>query len=422
MDKSTPNATTVFFRQFRGAGPWAVAALLWLAALPGCKSSESSADQAQAGPPVTVSVPIERTVTDYEDYTGRTDAIQSLQVQARVTGYLDKVYFKEGSEVAAGAVLYEIDPRPYQDQLDAAKAQLAVNKAALNLAKANNARFKALFKTSPGAVSQLELDQYQAQEEQALANVDLAKANVATAELNLTWTKVTTPISGLISRTLITLGNLVTANVTLLTTVVSVDPMYAYFDVDEPTMLRVHRLINEGKFKSAREGASIPVLVFLSNGERYPHEGTVDFVNNRVDPATGTLQIRGVLPNPKPKIGERGLTPGMFVRVRVAIGAPYKALLVSPRALAEDQALKYVFVVNKKNEVVRQQVTVGQDQEGLQIITDGLQPDQLVIVNGLQRVRPGMIVKPKTVEMPRSTESSPAIVPTAELKSPPPGK
>ncbi len=422
MDNTTSSAKTDPSGLHRGLGLCAVWALLWVAALPGCQSSQSSAEQAPTAPVVSVSVPIERTVTDYDDFIGRTDSIEYLQVQAEVTGYLDKIYFKEGSEVAKGDVLYEIDPRPYQDQVDASKAQLAVNEAGLHLAKATNARYKELFRRSPGAVTLEELDQYQAQEEQGVANVDLAKANLAAANLNLSWTKVTCPINGLISRTLVTLGNLVTANQTLLTTVVSVDPMYAYFDVDEPTMLRIHDLIRAGKIQSAREGAIVPVLVFFSNGKAYAHEGTIDFINNRVDPSTGTLQVRGILPNPKPRIGDRALIPGMFVRVRVAIGAPYKALLVSPLALAEDQALKYVFIVNDKNAVVRRQVTVGQEQDGLQVISEGLQPGERVIVNGLQRVRPGIVVKPRLVEMPVPPDSSPAIVPTPVLKTPPTGR
>lgn len=420
MHKTTSRAHGLSADLWAVAGPWAVLMLVWLAALIGCRNSESSAEQTQTGPPVSVAVPIERTVTDYEDYTGRIDAINYLQVQARVTGYLDKIYFTDGKEVAAGDVLYEIDPRPYQDALNAAKAQLAQTDASLHLAKANNARFKKLAKDSPGAVTGLELDQYQAQEEQAGANLDQAKANVATAELNLNWTKVTTPIAGLIGRTLITLGNLVTANTTLLTTVVSVDPMYVYFDADEPTVLRVQDLMRQGKFKSVAEGGKIPIQIFLSDGHLLPREGTIDFVNNQVDPGTGTLQIRATVANPKPPVGSRTLTAGMFVRVRVSIGVPYPALLVSPEAVAQDQALNYVLVVNDKNEVVRREVTVGQEQEGLQVVSGGLKPGERVIVNGLQRAVPGMVVQPKKVDMPALRDSAPATVPVPVLKVPPP--
>ena len=193
----------------------------------------------------------QREVTDYQDYTGRTAAVDSVQVQARVTGYLDKIYFKEGAEVKEGTVLYEIDPRPYQAAYDAAKAQVAQNVASLELARQNNARFKTLAKDQAGAVTQVDLDQYQSQEDQAVANLDHARANLVTAKLNLDWTKVTAPVTGLIGRLLVTRGNLIVANQTTLTTVVAQDPMWVYFDMDEPTVLQVHELIRQGKFGPA---------------------------------------------------------------------------------------------------------------------------------------------------------------------------
>ncbi len=310
----------------------------------GCMRSPGEAPQEHA-PTVTVSYPLEREVTDYQDYTGRTAAVDSVQIQARVTGYLDKIYFTEGAEVTEGTVLYEIDPRPYQAAYDAAKAQVAANVASLDLAKQNNTRFKKLAKdqarrrdpggprhsTSPRRI-------------RPSANLDTARANLATAKLNLDWTKVTAPVTGLIGRLLVTRGNLITANQTTLTTIVRQDPMWVYFDVDEPTMLQVRELVRQGKFGPAKEGQppKIPFHLQLANEKGFPHEAILDFVNNQLDQATATLLVRAVFPNPKPANGPRVFTPNIFVRVRVPTSAPYQALLVSPEAVGTDQDLKYV--------------------------------------------------------------------------------
>ena len=219
----------------------------------GCTGTSGQATQ-KGAPTVTVSYPLKREVTDYQDYTGRTAAVDSVQVQARVTGYLTKIYFKEGEEVKEGTVLYEIDPAPYKAAFDAAKAQVAQNEAALELAKQNNARAKALNKGKEPAIAKAEVDQNESLEKQALANLDYAKANLATADLNLGWTKVAAPVTGLIGRLLVTRGNLIAANQTTLTTLVAQDPMWVYFDADEPTVLRVHELIRQGKFSPAGTG------------------------------------------------------------------------------------------------------------------------------------------------------------------------
>jgi RND family efflux transporter MFP subunit len=360
------------------------------------------------GPPtVTVACPIQREVTDHAEYPGRTAAVDSLQVRARVSGYLEKINFKEGADVQQGDVLCEIDPRPYLAQLKAAQAQLAQSEANLRLAQENNARYRTLAKQQPGAVSPQQLDQYQAQEDQARASVELARANLETAELNLGWTRVTSPISGRIGRTLVTRGNLVVADQTVLTTVVSQDPMYAYFDVDEPTVLRVRDLIREGKFKSAREeGVRVPVFLGLATEEGYPHEGYVDFINNQVEPSTGTLQVRAVFPNPKPPVGDRILSAGLFVRVQVRIGLPYRALLVNQRAIGTDQNLKFVYVVDPENKVARRDVRLGPQEGPPQVIAEGLKPDDHVVLSRLQQLRPGMVVSPRLVEMPTTPAPS----------------
>ena len=216
--------------------------------LTGC-GGPSAAETKSAPPPVTVAVPLERVVTDYEDYTGRTAAIESVQVMARVTGYLDKIYFQEGAEVKVGTVLYEIDPRPYQAAFDQAKAQVAQNQATLTLAKSNRVRYEELYKKK--AATAQDVETYRSQEAQAAATLAASQANLETARLNLGWTKVTAPISGQLGHTLVSRGNLVTADQTLLTTMVSLDPMYVYFDVDEATVEQIQQLIREGKLKSA---------------------------------------------------------------------------------------------------------------------------------------------------------------------------
>ncbi len=246
-------------------------------------------------PTVTVSYPLEREVTDYQDYTGRTASVNFIQLQARVTGYLDKIYFTEGAEIAAGTVLYEIDPRPYKASYDAAKAQVAQNAAALELAKQDNRRFKALFKDQPGATTKQDLDKYQSQEDQAVANLDYAKANLETAKLNLDWTKVTAPVGGVIGRLLVTKGNLIVANQTTLTTIAAQDPLWVYFDMDEPTALQVRELARQGKFGPASDSPpKIPFHLRLANEKGFPHEAILDFVNNQVDQATATLLIRAI--------------------------------------------------------------------------------------------------------------------------------
>jgi multidrug efflux system membrane fusion protein len=368
------------------------------AGLTGCSGSSQEAQQ--AGPPtVTVSYPLQRKTTDYEDYTGRTAAVDSVQVRARVTGYLQQINFKEGVEVKEGDVLCVIDPRPYQATVDQAKAQLRLQQAQLRYQEAVYQRNVVL--AGKQAVTPEELEQSVSQRDVARAQVNAAKANLAQAELNLGWTRVLAPISGLISRRLVTRGNLIVADQTLLTTIVSQDPMYAYFDADEPTVLRVQALIRAGKLKSVRErGVRIPVLLGLTGEQDFPHKGYVDFVNNQLNPSTATLQIRGTFANPKPPRGPRLLSPGLFVRVRVPVSPPYEALLVTQSAVGTDQDLNYAYVLDAHNKVSRREVELGTEHEGLVVIARGLNPEDRVVVNGLQHARPGAVVNPKLVPMP----------------------
>src|SRR5262249_39450382 len=356
---------------------------------------------APSGPPVapttpgTVSPPVGQYGTDYADFTGRTAAVDSVEVRARVWGYLQKVNFKEGDLVQKGDVLFELDPRPYQTLLDQAKAKVAQDEAQLAYDEAEYQRRVPLVGT--GAVSRSELDRTAAARRVAIANLSADKAVVASRQLDLDYTQVTAPVSGRVSRYVVTVGNLLQTGElggTVLTTIMSVDPMYVYFDVDEYTALRVQQLVREGKSDSPRDDG-YPVSVGLANEDGYPHQGAINFQDNQVNPKTGTIRLRGVFPNK-----EEVLLPGLFRRLRMPIGRPHRALLVSDRALDTDQGQKVLYVVNEKNEVVSRPVQLGALHDGLREITEGLKPGEQVIVNGLQQVRPGVTVQPKLVDMP----------------------
>src|SRR5258707_1208756 len=363
----------------------------------GCSRSASIAPLA-APVAVTVSYPVERYVTDYADFTARTAAVDSVEVRAHVWGYLDKVHFKEGALVKKGDVLCELDPRPYQALLNQAKAKVAQDEAQLTYDEAEYGRNLRLVST--GAVSRSDLDKTSAARGVDIANIAADKALVASRQLDLEYTKVTAPVSGRVSRYVVTVGNLIQSGDqnggTLLTTIVSVDPMYAYFDVDEHTALRVRQLVREGKSDSPRDGG-YPVSLGLANEEGHPHRGTVNFVDNQVNPRTGTIRLRGVFPNK-----EQALLPGLFARVRTPIGRPHHAVLVSERALDTNQGQKILYVVNDKNEVASRPVRLGALHNGLREIADGLKQGERVIVDGLQNVRPGVTVEPNLVDMPTS--------------------
>ncbi len=359
--------------------------------------------QPPAPEPLTVDVsqPVERAVTDYVDFTGRTDAVFSTDIRARVTGYLVKMPFKEGDEVKKDDLLFQIDPRPYQAQFDRAAADVVLQEAKLKLAKADNVRAKNIYKMNPGAISLQDLDKYQAAEDEAKAAVDASKANLETYKLNLEFCKVTSPIDGMVSRYYFTLGNLANQDQTVLTTVVSVDPVYAYFDMDERTLLSIKNLLNEKKLSLGPDRSNIPVLLGLQGEKGYPHKGTINFVNNKVDPLTGTITVRGTFPNPKGPGGARLLQGGMFARIRLPLGKPRPALLVADRALVTDQGLKNVFVVDAENKVQYRRVTPGPLQEdGLRVIEEGLKAGEWVAVSGLQMIRPKMVVHPSPIPMP----------------------
>jgi RND family efflux transporter MFP subunit len=349
-------------------------------------------------PTVTVAAPVQKTVTDHADYTGRTEAVESVDVRARVNGYLTKINFEPGREVKKDAVLFVIDERPYRATLEQAESQVRLAEAQARYAVAEVKRNEPL--VARNVTSQEEFNKLVANRDVANAQVDTAKAAVDTAKLNLGFCQVLSPIDGRISRNNITVGNLVVTDTTLLTSIVSQDPMQVYFDVDEATILRIQALIRAGKFRSARRHDDVPVAVGLANEPgQYPHQGRIDFVDNRVDPSTGTLKLRAVLPNPTVANEDRVFGAGLFVRVRLPLGEPHPALLISERAVGTDQGQKFVYVVNDKNEVALQPVTLGQAHDGLRVVADGLKGGERVIVTGLQRVRPGAAVKAVPGEM-----------------------
>lgn len=370
-------------------------------------------------PTVTVSKPIERDVTDYVEFTGRTDAIYYTEIRPRVTGYLVGMPFKEGDVVKKDQVLFEIDDRPYKAALDLSKASLEVAKAGLVKAQADYDIGLEVKKQSPGAISDQQIVQRLGARDEAKANVERAKASLENAQLNFDWCKVKSPTDGQISRYNYTLGNLVNQDQTVLTTVASQEPMYVYFDVDENNLLDIlHKLVLPSKVDLMAQKDGVPVLMGLADEKGYPHKGFLNFSNNVVNPSTGTITLRGVFENPGNALGKKLLRPGMFVRVRLPLGKPHKALLVSETALGTDQDKKYVYIVDSKNLVQYQRVKPGPVQDdGLRVV-DGIKADDWIITSGLQLVRPQMEVKPEQEPMPttRATDSGTKSSPPAVIK------
>jgi RND family efflux transporter MFP subunit len=364
----------------------------------GCARAPSAAPPPEP-PLVSVSYPVEQEITEQAEFTGRLEAVYSVDVRARVTGYLDEVYFKDGDEVTRGAPLFEIDPRPYKVDLDRAEGSAAQIEARLTRLDAERRRVVTLF--NKGASSREEFDRSTGDYKEARASLSVARANLDMAKLNIEFTKVRAPISGLLSRRLVDPGNLVQADVTPLTTIVSLDPMYLYFDIDERTVLKLRGLASEGKLVSRQQGAVVPILAALADETGFPHKGVINFSDNKINPRTGTLRVRGVIENPVVKGKNiRLLSPGYFARVRLPQGEPHRALLVTERAIDTDQGQKIVYIVDDKNKVDSRAVRLGMIHDGLRAIDDGLKPRERVIVVGLQQVRPGVVVEPKLVEMP----------------------
>jgi len=362
------------------------------ATLSGCGRNDAAASAASQPPPqVTVAQVIQKPVTEFDEFTGRFEAIDRVEIRPRVNGYISSVNFTEGSEVKKGDVLFVIDQRPYAAELKRAQAQLAQAKSALVLAKSEKVRATNLL--AQHAISQEEYDTRSSGDEQAEANVKLAEAALDTAQLNMTYTKVTSPINGRVSRANITLGNLVTNGQTLLTTVVSLDPIYVRFDGDEQAFLRSVKEAKDNAANGSKEPAA-PVLVGLADEPGFPHSGVMVFQDNEVDPQTGTIRIRAKLDN-----HDRAFTPGLFARVRLLGEKKYNALLINDSSVGTDQTVKYVLVVGADNKVQYTPVKLGPVIDGLRVVREGLKPNDTIVVNGLQRVRPGSPVTPQKVAM-----------------------
>jgi multidrug efflux system membrane fusion protein len=372
-------------RSFRDPRPLI---LLLAVALSGC-GDKPPQQAAGAAPPVTVAQPVKRTVTDWDEFTGRFEAVEEVQVRARVGGFVTNVEFKDGDMVRVGDLLYIIDPRPFEAVAAQADGQLADARAKAELAKRELDRGLALVQTS--AVSEQVVDQRRQALQAAHAAETIAEGALKAAQLNIEFTHVLAPISGRVSRHLVSIGNLVQGSdggATLLTSIVSLDPIYIYFDMDETTYLRNNRLWFEGKRPSSRNTPN-PVQVALSGEAKPSHDGKMDFLDNRLDLGTGTLRGRAVIPNK-----DLSILPGQFGRVRLIGSAPYEALLLPDTAIATDQSRKIVFVVKDDDTVEAKPVTLGPLDDGLRVIRDGLKPEDRVIVDGLQRARVGAKVSP----------------------------
>jgi membrane fusion protein, multidrug efflux system len=358
--------------------------------LSGC-GDKPQPQAAPAPPPVTVAQPTKRTVTDWDEFTGRFEAVQEVQVRARVGGFVNSIEFRDGAIVHTGDLLYVIDSRPFEAVALQADGQLADARAKAELAKRELDRALTLVQTS--AVSESIVDQRRQTLQAARAAEMQAEGALKAANLNIEFTHVIAPITGRVSRHLVSVGNLVQGadgGSTLLTSIVSLDPIYIYFDVDEATYLKNNKLYFEGRRPSSRDTPN-PVQVALANETKPSHDGKVDFLDNRLDLSTGTLRTRAVIPNQ-----DLSILPGQFGRVRLIGSSPYDALLLPDTAIATDQSRKIVFVVKDDNTVEERPVTLGPLDEGLRVIREGLKPDDRVIVNGIQRARVGAKVTPQT--------------------------
>jgi multidrug efflux system membrane fusion protein len=375
----------------------------------GC--ARSSAQQPAEAPPPKVSAAavLARDVTEWDEFTGRLEAVNTVAIRPRVSGFVSRVHFREGAIVAKGDLLFQIDARPFQAEVDRLKAEVARAKATVQRADSESQRADRL--TAQDAMSKEEHDRRASFAAEASAQVDAVVAALRAAELNLEFTRVTAPIAGRVGRAIATEGNLVSSGpgeATLMTTVVSLDPIYAVFDLDEQTFLRYGNLASAGKRVNARQ-TGLPIQMALGGEAEFPREGALNFVDNQVDPDTGTIRGRAVFDNPG-----HVLTPGLFVRLRIPGTANYDGLLVRDSAIGTDLDKRFVLVVNEAKAIEYRPVTLGPALAGLRLVRAGLTPGEVIVVNGLQRVRPGMKVDPVIVEMEAAQVSATATGATAD--------
>jgi membrane fusion protein, multidrug efflux system len=375
-------------------GLYIVSAITVITLAAGC--TRTSAQQAAPPPPqVTVASVIERDVTEWDEFTGRLQAVDSVEVRPRVSGLISAVRFNEGAMVHRGDLLFQIDARPFQAEVDRLRAELARAKATAQRGDSELQRAERL--RTENAISREEHDRRAAFAQESAAQTAAVEAALRSAELNLEFTQVTSPIDGRVGRAIVTEGNLVSSGpgeATLLTTVVSLDPVYAYFDADEQIFLRRSVRLKPDPTNAVRLKADTTVRMSLSNEEGFPRTGHLDFLDNQLDGTRGTIRARAVFRN-----SDGQLTPGLFVRLRLAGTAAYRGLLVQDRAVGTDLSKKFVYVVGPKNDVQYREVTLGPIVDGLRVVRSGLEAGESVIVNGLQRVRPGAQVTPVVEQM-----------------------
>jgi multidrug efflux system membrane fusion protein len=366
--------------------PTAIVSLMLV--LTACDSEQAGGEQAPSSPEVSVARVLSRPVQQWDEYTGRVSAIDTIELRARVSGYVQHFAYQEGQEVKQSDLLFLIDQRPYRTALANAQAQLDRARVAKQLADMRDKNARLLIEAE--AISREELDTRSTTLTQSTADIDAAKAVVANAKLQLEFTEVRAPVAGKTSRALVTAGNLAVADQTILTTIVSQDPIYVYFDVDENSFLRYGA--QERDDGDAPAGTS--VRVGLANEEGYPHAGTINFFDNQVNSDVGTIRVRAVLPN-----ADRIFTPGLFVRVQFASGKKENVLLIDDKAVMTDQDRKYVYVLGKDNKIQRKDIVPGRMAEGLRVVQSGLAPDDKIVVAGQQKIHPGVLVKPDEIPM-----------------------
>lgn len=351
-------------------------------------------------PKVTVAPVEQRVVTQYEEITGHVDAAETVNLHARVSGQLASVRFQAGQLVHKGDVLFTLDPRPFADQVALAAARVDQARASADVATREAARAASLL--AGAAISSEEAEARRSRALEARAALAAAEAELASAKLDLDFTQVRAPIDGRVSRALVTAGNLVSGtpgSATLLTTIVTVGDAYVYADLDESAVLRFEQLAREHRLPT--ENGRIPVDLQLADDDGYPRHGYIESTDNRLNPDTGSLMLRMVFPN-----GDGALLPGLFARVRVPVSAPQPALLVSDRAIGTDQGQNFVFALEKNNTVAYRTVALGPDYDGKRVVTSGLHPGDRIVVNGLQRVRPGMTVTPEPAAVAATTTAA----------------
>jgi multidrug efflux system membrane fusion protein len=362
-------------------------AALALVVISACGKGPENAAQAPAAAKVNVAKVLEQPVNEWDEVTARLEAPETVQVRPRVSGQIDSVAFTDGDLVKKGDLLFQIDPRPFEAEVHRLEAQLQQARAAS--VRSNNEAQRGERLRTNNAISAELADSRTTTAQESKAAVAAIQAQLDLARLNLSFTRVTAPITGRVSRAEITSGNIVTADQSILTSLVSTDKVYAYFDADERVFLKYNQLARDGK-----RGATTPVYMGLSNEAENPHQGQMNFVDNQVNPRTGTIRGRAVFDNSK---GE--YTPGLYARLKLVGSGTYSAMLIKDEAVGTDLGKKFVLVVDKDNKAVYRSVDLGPKLEGLRIVRSGLAKDDRIVVSGLQRVRPGSPIDPQDTQM-----------------------